>query len=152
MEAKVYEFVRKIVEDFMAPVQELPVIFKSQDHQLMGVLHTSGQQRALLLCHGLTGDKAGDHRLFVQTARTFSKSFDVLRYDFYGSGDSEGDFKQVRLSNNIKNLCDAVHFLEKRQYKQISVLGIGLGAAAAILCANELALNALILWSPVTDT
>ncbi|MDZ7722680.1 MAG: alpha/beta fold hydrolase [candidate division KSB1 bacterium] len=137
----------------MTPVQELPVIFKSQGHQIMGVHHTSGQQRSLLLCHGLTGDKVEDHRLFVHTARAFSEeNYDVLRYDFYGSGDSEGDFRQTRLSHNIDNIRDAVSFLRNIKYKQIAVLGMSLGAAAAILCANELPIDALILWSPVTDT
>lgn len=137
----------------MSLVRESPVVLESEHHQLVGVHHTSDQETAVLLCHGLTGDKVEDHRLFVHTARAFAKEgYDVLRFDFFGSGDSHGEFKETRLSHHIANIKDAVGFLKNKGYSRIVVLGISFGASAAILCAEILQIDAIILWSAVPDT
>ena len=137
----------------MPGVRELPIIIKSEGHQLVAIHHTSGQKYGLLLCHGLTGDKTEDHRLFVHTARKFAEEgYDVLRFDFWGSGDSEGDFKQTRMSHHLANISDAMNFFRQYSYDKVAVLAISFGAAAAILAAADVHMDALILWSAVPDT
>ncbi len=131
---------------------ETPVTFISDNSQLVGIMHTAGHEKALIMCHGFTGSKIENKRLYVEAARIFAEQHcDVLRFDFYGSGDSEGDFEETRVSINIQNLRDAFEFLKQKGYSQIAVLGISMGAATAILTAKDLDIQAIVLWSSVPD-
>jgi len=131
---------------------EIAVTFQSQGAQIVGMLHQVDSKKIVIMCHGFTGTKSESKRLFVEMARDFaSRGFNALRFDFYGSGDSDGDFKDFLVSRNIINVKDAVAWARERDYNQIALLGLSLGAATAILTAHEVDVDALILWSTVPD-
>ena len=76
---------------------EKPVIFKNNlEKQLVGILHLpekEGKFPAVIICHGFKGNKT--QRKFVGLGRELAKNgIVVLRFDFYGSGDSEGNFEK----------------------------------------------------------
>lgn len=134
------------------PSEELPILFKSEGKQIVGMFHKTDGDRILIMCHGFTGNKMENKRLFVQAARKFaSEGISAMRFDFFGSGDSEGEFEESLLSHNISNLQDAVAWAGHAGYKKIAVLGISMGAATAILTAPRLPLQAIVLWSAVPD-
>ncbi len=134
------------------PFKETPVVFQSEGHQLVGIKHHSGQDKILIMCHGFTGNKIENKRLFVEAARAFAGSgYDVLRFDFYGSGDSEGDFSDTTVSHNIANLRDAIAWAKENGYQHIGVLGISMGAATAILTLAEMPADVLVTLSAVPD-
>jgi uncharacterized OsmC-like protein/alpha/beta superfamily hydrolase len=65
-----------------------------------------------------------------------SAGFAVLRFDFTGLGESEGDFADTNFSSNVSDLVDAANFL-KENYEAPSVLvGHSLGGAAVLLAAK----------------
>lgn len=133
-------------------VSESPVVLESEGNQLAGYLHTSGSQNVVILCHGFTGNKSESRRLFVETAREFSKGgIDAFRFDFYGSGDSAGDFAETTLSHNIQNLKDVVSFVQQKGYEKITVLGLSMGGATCILAAADIPIDYMITWSAVPD-
>ncbi len=67
-----------------------------------------------------------------------SEGFGVLRFDFTGLGDSDGDFADTNFSSNVSDLVCAANFLAK-EYKAPSLLvGHSLGGAAAIFATAEL--------------
>lgn len=67
-----------------------------------------------------------------------SEGFGVLRFDFTGLGDSDGDFSNTNFSSNVNDLIEAAYFL-KKEYKAPSLLvGHSLGGAAAIFAASEI--------------
>lgn len=133
-------------------IVESPVVFTSQNKQLVGMLHSVNSLKCIVMCHGFTGNKIENKRLFVEAAREFVlHGNDVLRFDFYGSGDSEGDFADTLISHYIANLKDAVFWCRERGYSKIAVLGISMGAAAAILTVGDLSIDALVTWSAVPD-
>ena len=80
-------------------MKELPVSFKSEGKQLVGMLHLPDKKKApcVIMCHGYQGNKFGNHkRVFVKTARYFAKNgIASLRFDFLGCGDSEGRPEEV---------------------------------------------------------
>jgi putative redox protein len=62
----------------------------------------------------------------------------VLRFDFTGLGESEGDFADTNFSSNIQNLKAASDYL-KANYKEPSLLiGHSLGGAAVLYAAAEI--------------
>ncbi|MEO9511485.1 MAG: bifunctional alpha/beta hydrolase/OsmC family protein [Flavobacteriaceae bacterium] len=67
-----------------------------------------------------------------------SHGFGVLRFDFTGLGESEGDFADTNFSGNVDDLVAAASFL-KEQYSAPSLLiGHSLGGAASIFAASEI--------------
>ncbi|MBN1562068.1 alpha/beta fold hydrolase [candidate division KSB1 bacterium] len=133
-------------------MNEQPVALRSHDAQLVGVHHQVDSKKLVIMCHGFTGNKVEDKRLFVEAARDFAAhGCNALRFDFYGSGDSEGEFQDSLISRNIENLQDAISWAREGGYERIAVLGISLGAATAILTAAAVPVDALVAWSAVPD-
>ena len=133
-------------------ITETPVVFQSEGNQLVGIHHQAGHHKVVILCHGFTGNKIESKRLFVEAARTFcAEGYDAFRFDFYGSGDSAGDFADSLISHNIANLFDAVQWVREKGYEKIAVLGLSMGGATAVLAAAEEPADALITWSCVPD-
>ena len=67
-----------------------------------------------------------------------ANGFGVLRFDFTGLGESDGNFENTNFSGNVEDLISASRFLEK-EYKLPSLLvGHSLGGAATIFAASKL--------------
>lgn len=131
---------------------ETPVTFQSKDAQIFGVWHRCSANKLIIMCHGFMGNKIENKRLFVETARELNNfGIDAFRFDFYGSGDSAGEFMDSRITCNIANLKDAFIWAEDKGYKDIAVLGISMGAATLILSAQDINAKAFVLWSTVPD-
>ncbi len=134
---------------------EIPTAFYSEGKQLVGIRHHPEKrtEKALILCHGYTGNKAENKRLFVEMARAVAREgVMAFRFDFYGSGDSEGEFVETRIATNISNLKSAFALVHEMGFQRIGVLGISMGAATAVLaCSEGLTPDVLVLWSTVPD-
>jgi putative redox protein len=67
-----------------------------------------------------------------------TQGFGVLRFDFTGLGDSDGNFADTNFSSNVADLISAADFLAK-EYKAPSLLvGHSLGGAAAIFAGGQI--------------
>ncbi len=62
----------------------------------------------------------------------------VLRFDFTGLGESEGDFADTNFSSNVEDLLAAARFLEENYQAAGILIGHSLGGAAVICAATEL--------------
>ena len=137
---------------------EKPVTFTRDQLQLVGVLHlpatSDAKVPAVLLLHGFTGHKAETHFMYTQLARRLAKSgIAVLRFDFAGSGDSQGEFVDMSILTELADARSALQFLRQNENidaKRIGLLGFSMGGCVAALLAGEnLDLKALVLWAPV---
>ncbi|HQV52639.1 MAG: OsmC family protein [Flavobacteriales bacterium] len=68
-----------------------------------------------------------------------SNGFGVLRFDFTGLGESEGEFSETDFSSNVSDLYAAVSFMEKEYSAPVLMIGHSLGGAAAIVASASLA-------------
>ena len=62
----------------------------------------------------------------------------VLRFDFTGLGESEGDFADTNFSSNIDDLVAAAVFLEENHEAPSILVGHSLGGAAVLQAAHRL--------------
>ncbi len=62
----------------------------------------------------------------------------VLRFDFTGLGESEGDFADTNFSSNIDDLVAAAVFLEEQHEAPSILVGHSLGGAAVLQVAHRL--------------
>ena len=136
-----------------------PVMFTNQGQLLMGVLHVPDKLRpktkfpGIVMFHGFTGNKVEAHRFFIHVARSLcSSGFVVLRFDFRGSGDSDGEFEDMTLPDEVSDAEKAITFLMRRRYvdrRKIGVIGLSMGGrVAAILASRDKRIKFAILYSP----
>lgn len=107
--------------------------------QLAGVLETpDGEPRAFaLFAHCFTCSK--DFKAAVRIARALcQRGFSVLRFDFTGLGDSEGDFATTTFSSNLDDLTAAASYLEAHQQAPSLLVGHSLGGAAVLAAAARM--------------
>ncbi len=62
----------------------------------------------------------------------------VLRFDFTGLGESEGDFQDTNFSSNVDDLIRAASLLEERYQAPRILVGHSLGGAAVLQAAHRL--------------
>lgn len=62
----------------------------------------------------------------------------VLRFDFTGLGESEGDFADTNFSSNVDDLIEAANYLDNNYQPAQIIIGHSLGGAAVLLAAAKL--------------
>ncbi|QNJ98470.1 bifunctional alpha/beta hydrolase/OsmC family protein [Constantimarinum furrinae] len=67
-----------------------------------------------------------------------SEGIGVLRFDFTGLGESEGEFAETNFSGNIEDLIAAANFLKVNYAAPTLLIGHSLGGAAVIYAAEAL--------------
>lgn len=66
------------------------------------------------------------------------EGFAVLRFDFTGLGESEGDFADTNFSSNVADLVAAAKFLEEQYAAPKLLIGHSLGGAAVLLARHQI--------------
>ncbi|WP_438712548.1 bifunctional alpha/beta hydrolase/OsmC family protein [Aquimarina muelleri] len=67
-----------------------------------------------------------------------SQGFGVLRFDFTGLGESEGDFEDTNFSGNVEDLIAASDFLTREYIAPSLLIGHSLGGAASIFASEKI--------------
>jgi len=67
-----------------------------------------------------------------------TNGFAVLRFDFTGLGESEGDFEDTNFSGNVSDLVAAAQYLEATYQAPTLLIGHSLGGAAALFATAEI--------------
>ncbi|MBA2728237.1 MAG: alpha/beta fold hydrolase [Parachlamydiaceae bacterium] len=133
------------------------IIINNAGQKIFGVFHrplTKAKCPAVLICHGLGGNKVGKHRVYVTLAHLLASSgIAALRIDFRGSGDSEGEFSEMTIDNEVSDALQALEFLKNDSQvdsSRIAIFGRSFGGVIAILAANMLGgIKSIGLWAPV---
>lgn len=123
--------------------------------KIRGSLHITKRKGApwFLFCHGFTGQRMGPGYLFVKLSRALADSgFSSLRFDFRGSGESDGAFAQMNVKTMRSDLVTITNELrEKFEISKLILLGHSFGGMISAFCAEETNADGLVLLSPVGD-
>ena len=91
----------------------------------------------LLFSHCFTCGK--DLKAIVRISRGLAdKGWGVLRYDFTGLGNSQGDFSSTNFTTNREDLRAAAAFMEREHQGPSYLIGHSFGGAASLSMAMEL--------------
>ncbi|HLH21684.1 MAG TPA: alpha/beta fold hydrolase [Chloroflexota bacterium] len=146
-------------------LREERFFFESEGAHCYAVLHhpaaVSGEQAArpgVVLCHPLLDfdlyEVPWTIRMVAGYARELARAgYPALRFDFRGSGQSDGEFENVTLGGCVSDAQRAVEVLvEKTGVEEVVLVGVRLAATAAMrVAARDGRVRRLVLWDPVPD-
>jgi putative redox protein len=91
-----------------------------------------------LFAHCFTCSK--NFKAAVNISRALARAhIAVLRFDFTGLGESEGDFADTTFSSNVDDLLAAARFLQREYEPPALLIGHSLGGAAVLQAARHVA-------------
>ena len=131
-----------------------PHFFSESSRALFGI-HTPARGLAeigVVICPPLGQEGLTAHRsLRILADRLADAGVEVLRFDYYGTGDSSGEMRDGDLSLWAGNVRTATqHLREVAPVRRVVLVGLRLGATLALL-AEVPATSRIILWDPVLD-
>lgn len=125
---------------------------------LRGMLHIpdnfTGKIPAVPIFHGFTGNKMEPHFIFVKLSRFLEKrGIASVRFDFGGSGESDGEFENMTVSGELDDAKAILRFVRSLDFidpAKIGAVGLSLGGLIASLLAGDCPqdIRALCLWTP----
>ena len=139
-------------------MNETAFFFKNNTQNIFSVLHTpkeTSSKVGWVLCHPFAEEKLWSHRVFVSLARFLSKrGCFVLRFDYRGHGDSDGEFQDISLDDQLSDIYKAVDTLTDKypDINEIGLIGLRYGATLASIAAeSNKKIKNLVLWDPILN-
>ena len=129
--------------------------------KIRGVIHLPEDAQSnlpcVIFCHGFTASRIEPHFMFVKIARALEMiGVASIRFDFLGSGESDGLFSEMTLSNEVAD-CEAIidyaRSLSIIDPRKISLLGFSMGGAVSLVSASHCPdkIDRLVLMSPAAN-
>ncbi len=134
---------------------EQKVYFTNSDGvKLCGVLNNpSGNTKRpiIILAHGFSTHKNSDTYTTI-SERLAKHKISSFRFDFYGHGESSGNFEDITISEAVDDVLQAIKYIKKLGYDRIGLIGSSFGGIASIIAASRSCdLFVLALKSPVSN-
>lgn len=134
------------------------VEIQSRGLTLRGMMHipegVSGKVPMVCIFHGFTGSRMEPHFIFVKLSRMLeSIGIASVRFDFGGSGESDGDFKNMTISKELEDAKIILDYAKAQNFidaEKIGVVGLSMGGAVASMLAGDKKedIKTLCLWAP----
>src|SRR4030066_635209 len=127
------------------------VSFKREGCRTSGILHLPEKKNppCVIASHGLLSSK--DSEKYIALGEQISREgMGLLRFDFRGIGESEGEEEDNTISKKIADLSAAVDFI--RSYSglgnRIGLVGSSLGGFLSLMKASwEKEIRAVVIWA-----
>jgi len=98
---------------------------------------SQGPHPFAIFVHVFTGNKNLKSARHISRALTLN-GVAVLRFDFTGLGESEGDFADTNFTSNIEDIIAANDYLEEHHTAPCIIIGHSLGGAASLFAGAKL--------------
>jgi len=135
-----------------------PFHFGSSERTLFGLFHPAADGApsdvAALLCNPFGQEAVRGHRLYrVLADRLAGSGVPVMRFDYFGTGDSLGEDDAGDLDGWVADTRTALQELVRRSgSRRVVCVGARLGAVIVARAAVGMsAIAKLVLWDPVVD-
>jgi uncharacterized protein len=113
----------------------------------------AGASSAWVFCNPFFEEKLFTQRVYRNFARTLAGlGHTVLRFDYEGDGDSDGDVRTIGLQDRLHDLEDLCGFVRKNgAIRSIGLFGLRFGGTLAFLGARAAGAREVLAWAPVLD-
>lgn len=112
------------------------------DEKICGLIarpEGDGKFPVVVGCHGFTANKNGS-KLTELSKRLPEEGIALLRFDFSGLGESEGDFAETTIGKNAQELHSAIEFVKTLEFvdkDRIGVFGSSMGGMVTLVEASS---------------
>ena len=114
----------------------------------------NGKLPIVCIYHGFRGNKMEPHFIFVKLSRLLEKKgIASVRFDFGGSGESDGDFIDMTISKELEDAKAILNYAKSLDFAatdRIGIVGLSLGGAVSSMLADDCRddIKTLCLWAP----
>ena len=131
-------------------MQEKIKIFNHKGQRLAAILHTPEKEtdKIVIVSHSFKGDKEYQPIMRNFPVVAEKEGYAVIRFDCFGSGESDGEFEDSTTTTQIEDLEDVIAFVKDKGYNQICLIGLSQGTTLSIMAYTE-EIKCMVLWSPV---
>jgi uncharacterized protein len=135
-------------------MQEKVTFTNSKGNKLVGILSNPKESTdvpIMIMAHGFSSNKEGHTRETLEQ-RYNEIGVATFRFDFFGHGESDGDFGDITVTEGMDDILEAITFIKSLGYKKIGLWGCSYGGITSILAAGHSKdLFILVLKCPVSD-
>ena len=133
-----------------------PIYFGTSEKPLFGTYYfpqsSSPRSTGIVLCYPMGQEYMWMHRAYRQLAMLFIRAgFHVLRFDYYGCGDSGGNSDQGDIDQWLQGISTAIEEMKDSSgVTKVTLVGFRLGATLSVMASegrNDV--DSLALWDPV---
>jgi exosortase A-associated hydrolase 1 len=136
----------------MTQMTEIPLVFNCEDNALYGIAHLPqpAKQCGVLIVVGGPQYRVGSHRQFILLARELADhGFPVLRFDYTGMGDSEGQQASFEVIDTDLRAAINAFYQQQPQLSHVVIWGLCDAASAALFYAyQDHRVKGLVLLNP----
>lgn len=118
-------------------------------HKIATALHDAGSKNMVIFCHGYRSTSIGPNRFFVRAANKLEAAgISCLRFDQYGSGNSDGSFFDSSFDDWVATTKAIVQNYQDKRYR-IALFGQSMGGSTVLAVGAESPnLTAIVSWVP----
>lgn len=136
------------------------VEIKRDEQTLRGMLHvpdSTGKVPMVIILHGFADDRNEINFVHNELSRRLcEEGIASVRFDMYGSGESDGSFEDMTISSEIKDVYAMIDYVKSLSFvdtKRIALHGCSLGGCVASIVAGRRKedIQALSMWCPAPD-
>lgn len=110
-----------------------------------------GKFPTIVFMHGFTVDITGPNRFHLHFARrAVEAGFCCIRFDFYGCGESDGDFYEMKVSTEMRDAIAIMNWAKEQPYVDAENLFLGghsMGGLVTTLTIPTIQPKAAFAWS-----
>lgn len=123
------------------------------DGVLRGYYDIGNSDTLAIITHGIGGNKLGHKYVFKQFADYCkTREISTLRVDFWGSGESDGDFADTMHSKQVDELNTVINYaVDTLKYKNIYLCSTTIGCYSVWHSNRPENIKGIINWNPITD-
>ena len=141
---KVDKYLKELTTGAYQPAQKGEPVLIDGDHGRLKALIQKPELKQgekcpmVIFCHGFSGTKDGP--LFELIADTLqAHGIASIRFDFNGHGESEGEFKDMTVPNEIQDAKKVVEYVRDLRYvSDLAIVGHSQGGVVASMTAGQL--------------
>jgi pimeloyl-ACP methyl ester carboxylesterase len=144
------------VNNYLTSEEIEPFFFGTANRKLFGCCHFQNPEQPkkgmILICQTIGQEYIHGHRACYQLAERLAASgYAVLRFDYFGCGDSDGNFEEGGMRQWIADILSAADEMHARFGSgEVCLIGYRMGATLAIEAAGSISgIHALVLWEPI---
>ncbi len=136
---------------------ESQVRIPAGDDRLAGMLHEADAgmtDEAVVVCPPFGDERKSAWRALTHLARILaSGGYPVVQFDYWGCGESAGDFLDASLSTRLRDISAAADYLRRTTgADRLGLLGLRLGATLATRVAAERTdCTTMVLLEPIVE-